>query len=53
MARAMAEKIIRFFTIDIWRLSGEDLPKPHAALLTPLCVIVMTVKGYVHDNCAL
>ena len=53
MARAVAEKIIHFFTTDIWRLSREDLPKPRSALLTPLRVIVMTVKGYAHDNCAL
>ncbi len=53
MARAVAEKIIHFFTVDIWRLSKEELPKPHATLLTPLRIIAMTIKGYIHDNCAL
>jgi len=53
MARAVAERIIHFFTVGIWSLNKEELPKPHAALLTPLRVIAMTIKGYIHDNCAL
>jgi membrane protein len=53
MARAIAEKIIHFFSTDLWRLNREDLPKPRAALLTPLRVTAMTIQGYVHDNCAL
>ncbi len=53
MARMIAQKFIRFFSIDIWQLSAEDLPKSRAVLLTPLRMIVMTIKGYVRDNCAL
>jgi membrane protein len=53
MARRIAEKAIRFFTIDIWCLNKETLCRPRAMWLAPLRVAAMTVRGYVRDNCAL
>ena len=50
MARKIAEKIVRFLTIELWQLDKEDLPRPHAAMLTPLRVAAMTIKGYMHDG---
>jgi membrane protein len=53
MPRTAAEKISRFFDTDIWRLNREELSKPRAFLLKPLRMIVLTVKGFMRDNCAL
>ncbi len=53
MPHAAVERIIQFFTADIWRLNKEDLSKPRAICLKPLRLAVMTIRGYVRDNCAL
>ena len=53
MPRTAAEKIVNFFKTDIWRLNTADLSKSRVLFLKFLRVIVLTVKGYVSDNCAL
>lgn len=53
MSRAVEDKIVRFFTTDIWKIKKEDLSRPCAMGLAFLRVAVMTVKGYIRDNCAL
>jgi membrane protein len=53
MARPIVESIVRFFTVDMWRLNKDELPKSRAMWLTPLRVAAMTVKDYMRDNCAL
>jgi membrane protein len=53
MHRPIAEKIVRFFTVDLWCLKKEELPKSRAIGLTTLRVAALTVKDYMRDNCAL
>jgi membrane protein len=49
----MLGKVIRFFTKTIWELKKEELSKPKGLLLKPLRVLLFTIRGYIHDNCAL
>jgi membrane protein len=53
MAHPIVEKIVRFFTVDIWCLKKEALSRPRAAGLTALRVATMTVRDFMRDNCAL
>lgn len=48
-----AEKIIFFFTERVWQLNRDELSKPFGLLLKPLRVVLLTIRGYVRDNCAL
>ncbi len=47
------EKTVEFLQTEIWRLNQNELTKPKAMLLKPLRVLLLTIKGYVRDNCAL
>jgi membrane protein len=49
----IVERVVRFLNIDMWRLNKEALSRPRAMGLTALRIAVMTVKGYMRDNCAL
>ena len=53
MPRSAAGKVIHFFTKKVWELNREELSKPKGLLLKPLRVVLFTIRGYVHDNCAL
>ncbi|MEJ2155182.1 MAG: YhjD/YihY/BrkB family envelope integrity protein [Desulfobacteraceae bacterium] len=53
MPKSAVEKIIRFFAQDIWQLSKEDLNRPKGLLLKPIRIVLLTIRGYVKDNCAL
>ena len=46
-------RIIRFLETEIWRLDKSDLPTVRALLLKPMRVLLLTVQGYVRDDCAL
>lgn len=48
-----ATNIVDFLQTGIWRLSKDELSKPKAIFLKPLRVCLLTIKGYVRDNCAL
>jgi membrane protein len=53
MAHPIVEKIVRFFTVDMWCLNKAELSKARAMWLTSLRVTATAVKGYMRDNCAL
>jgi membrane protein len=53
MPQTAAGKIIHFLTEGIWRLNKEDLPRLRGLLLKPIRVLLLTVRGYVQDGCAL
>jgi membrane protein len=53
MHRPIVEKIVHFFTVEIWRLKKEELSRPRAIGLTTLRIAAMTVKDFMRDNCAL
>jgi len=53
MPRSAAEKIVHFLTQGIWQLNREELTQPKGLLLKPLRVLLLTVRGYVRDGCAL
>ncbi len=52
-AQTTTRKIIHFLTNDIWRVENDDLTKPKAIFLKPLRILLITIKGYIRDNCAL
>lgn len=51
--QSTVKKMVAFLQIDIWRLNKEDLSRPTAIFLKPLRVCLLTIRGYMHDNCAL
>jgi membrane protein len=51
--RTVKNKATRFLTTGIWRLSHGDLSRPKALLLRGMQILLLTVQGYVRDNCAL
>jgi membrane protein len=55
MAKLQAAKtrVTRFLQTEIWRLSKGDLTRFKRLLLKPFQVLLLTVQGYVRDNCAL
>ena len=53
MPRSAAEKIIHFLTQGIWQLNKEELTRSKGLLLKPIRIILLTVRGYVRDGCAL
>jgi len=53
MPQSAVEKALNFVTTGIWQLNKEDLSKPKGVLLKPLRVVLLTIRGYVRDNCAL
>jgi membrane protein len=53
MHRPVIERIVHFFTDDIWRLNKENLSRPRGMWLTTLRIAAMAVKDYMRDNCAL
>lgn len=46
-------KVARFLQTEIWRLNKSDLTRPKALFLKPMQVLLLTVQGYVRDNCSL
>jgi membrane protein len=53
MHRPIVERIVHFFTDEIWRVNKEKLSRPRAMWVTTLRIAAITVKDYVRDNCAL
>jgi membrane protein len=53
MHLSAVEKATHFLTKGIWQLKKDELSKPMAFLLRPLRVVLLTIRGYVRDNCAL
>lgn len=51
--RTVKNKATRFLTTEIWRLSRGDLSRPKALILRAMQILLLTVQGYVRDNCAL
>lgn len=46
-------KIIEFGRIDIWRLDKDHLSRSKWILLNPLRILLLAIRGYMRDNCAL
>ncbi len=53
MPHAVVTKIITFFSSAIWQADINALPKSRAILLKPARILVLTLKGYINDHCAL
>ncbi len=47
------DRIIRYFTVDIWQANKDNLPKSRALGLTSMRIAVITVKDFIRDSCAL
>lgn len=51
--QTVTARTIRFLQTEIWRLSKSDLSGPKALLLKPMRILLLTIQGFVRDNCAL
>ncbi|MEJ2038989.1 MAG: YihY/virulence factor BrkB family protein [Desulfosarcinaceae bacterium] len=47
------ERIVRFLQEEIWRLNQDELSTFRSLLLRVMRVLVLTLQGFVRDNCAL
>lgn len=53
MSQSVVEKIVHFFSEEIWQLNKEQLSTARGLLLKPFRVLLLTIRGFVRDNCAL
>lgn len=53
MHQSAVEKVTYFLTKGIWKLNKDELSRPMAFLLRPSRIVLLTIRGYVRDNCAL
>ncbi len=49
----MIAKIIRFLTIDIWRIPLKNLPRSRSLLIRQLRVVILAVRGFDENKCLL
>lgn len=47
------EQIIQFFKTDIWHLNSREMPGTRSFWIPPTQVLLLTIRGFVRDNCAL
>ena len=47
------EKVIHFFRTEIWHLSSQDISRVRGFWLKPMQILILTMRGYIRDNCAL
>ena len=47
----MLSKLIKYFQIDIWRISSKKYPPKKLFLLKQLRIFVLSVKGFKEDQC--
>lgn len=47
------QNIIKFITIDIWRIRLADLPDRKALFIKIQRIIILTVRGFKNDDCGL
>jgi membrane protein len=45
----MISDIIKYVTIDIWRIRSRELPRPRFFLITILRILILSVRGIVED----
>ncbi len=53
MARAVVSKIIVFFSSAIWQLDRDNLPRSRSIFLKPARIALLTIKGFINDQCTL
>lgn len=46
-------KVMRFLTVDIWRIQASDLTRGRHLLLKNLRIILLALRGFRDDNCSL
>ncbi len=51
--RTVLTGALEFVKTDIWRISLKDLPRKKSALIKPLRVILLAIRGFNEDNCML
>lgn len=45
--------LIRFFTRDVWRVRGKDLPRSRSILLRSIRVVILSIRGIMQDKAPL
>jgi len=53
MISRIASRIIRFLTVDIWRIRLRNLPRNQHFLIKQLRVILLALRGFYEDRCQL
>jgi len=48
-----AQGLIRFFTRDVWRVRGKDLPRSRSILLRSIRVVILSIRGIMQDKAPL
>lgn len=51
--KANKEKIVGFLTFGLWKRRLGELSRKEALVLKPLRVVVLSLKGFLEDNCTL
>jgi len=51
--RGLTTRINHFIHTDIWRIDRAAYGRPKAILIKTLQVVLLAIKGYIRDNCAL
>ena len=49
----MIEKLIQFISEDIWRIPLRDLKGLHALYIRVMRIIILSLRGFIRDNCLL
>jgi membrane protein len=49
----MIPRVIRFLTVDIWRIRLRNLPRRHSFLIKQLRVVLLALRGFYEDRCQL
>lgn len=49
----MIERAIEYITTDIWRIRLSDLTRSNAFFLRHFRIILLTIRGFLEDNCLL
>ncbi|MDD5455150.1 MAG: YihY/virulence factor BrkB family protein [Candidatus Ratteibacteria bacterium] len=49
----MISKIVRFLTIDLWRIPLRKLPRSRSILIRQLRIVTLAVRGFDEDKCQL
>lgn len=49
----MIEKLIKFISEDIWRIPLRDLKGVQALYIRIMRIIILSLRGFIRDNCLL
>jgi membrane protein len=51
--KEVSQKVVRYVNADIWRTSLDTLPRYRALFIRILRVVILSIRGFAKDGCAL